>query len=347
MIDNSAYGDSSDGDRTISTNTTEGSVIVKSYNNLTIDASVTWTLKHGSIIRVAGTLTIGNSAIITSDYFSTGFGTGGVSTDAGAGSGGNGGKAGGTLLVYAKNISCGTSVTIRALGETGSPGVAAGTAVANFAVVNGVSAGTANTFLSAGIASTGGIRGSGSAGAAPAATVPQYYLIPLVGSFPYTNQYGGQGGGGASGSSRTTSGTLDAGNGASGGAYLGAGGAGGAGVTSASTTGTSGGGGGGGGSGGTVFLGYRAITNPANLTVSAAGGAGGVGGNATTAGTTRNGGAGGGGAGGGFVWVYGPSSSSITISAAGGGVGTGGTGTTNNGGNGSAGSAGIAVATSW
>jgi hypothetical protein len=281
------FGRGKDGDLVVSLNATIAGD--RFYNNLTIDAGVTYLLAEGSVrsprkLFVKGTLTV--NGIIRAGVASpatannNGFPTGDTSA---AGSGGSiGGSANG-----------GTAVT----GGTGNGGPG---------IVGGNAAGVENTAAVGGNGGdgfggrTGGIGAVGGAGGGK----PIDYFTDDFWRF---NAYSGGGSGGGSGGAGGGDGVRAGGAGGFGGAggsvlwicahtiIIGAAGsltcygsAGQAGGNGTAAGNCGGGGGGAGGAGGLIFLGYNTLTN--NGTISAQGGNGGAGGVAT--GTGVNGEAG-------------------------------------------------------
>jgi len=86
------FGDGSDGDVTISSNTDLGSNNIKNYKNLTINAGVTLQGNSGMVIKVKNTLTFVNA---TSIIHVNGKATSTTSS---------GGKAGGGIFIFARTI---------------------------------------------------------------------------------------------------------------------------------------------------------------------------------------------------------------------------------------------------
>lgn len=139
----SLFGDGSDGDVTISSNTDLGSSNKKNYNNLTINSGVYLTGNSPLIIRVSGVLTFASgTSIIKADGKG---GAGGVNAD-----GGSGGNGGGQVSIFANTISGtgkvssngtdGGDVSGNAAGETAS---VAGTGGYMAGSVNSASGGSA------------------------------------------------------------------------------------------------------------------------------------------------------------------------------------------------------------
>ena len=190
------FGDGSDGDVVISSNTTLTED--KNYNNLTVDA--TFTLNTGGfIVRVLGTLLNngiitdedsggsagafgvgGNEGIIINGYRSGNGGEDGEDGDNGTGSsftaggaGGTGGKGGGVVIIYASTLN--NVGLIHANGEDGGNGG------------GGVT----------GAGGTGGGGGGGSAGTSGIVLVT-YSTVILFGTIECLNGKSGTGGGGGS-----------------------------------------------------------------------------------------------------------------------------------------------------
>ena len=246
----SLFGDGSDGDVTISSNTTLTSD--KFYNNLTINS--TFTLNTGGYrIFVKGTLTNNgtianngsNGAAVTGGAGGAGV-TVGAGKDGGTGyspgsnGGGGGGGGGGVVWIAAKIIA--TEGTITATGGNGGDAVAPGGAGSG-AGAAGVA--SSPTFISSGTSGAGG-AGSGAGGAAAGVTATKTnskFLFPV---YTFTDII--------------TGGTLFGGA---------SGGGGGANVSGGIA------GGGGGGMGGVIVEIYTALTTSGTRTVT--GGTGGTG----------------------------------------------------------------------
>jgi len=116
----SMFGDGSDGDATISSNTDLGSSNIKNYSNLTINSGIELSGDSGVIIRCTGTITFGDSssAISVSEKGGAG-GTSGIQ--------GEGGDGGGLVRIFTAAIS-GTG-KIEANGGAGTSGTAGGSSV--------------------------------------------------------------------------------------------------------------------------------------------------------------------------------------------------------------------------
>lgn len=295
---NFSFGDGSDGDVTISSNTTLASD--KYYNNLTIDSGFTLS-PAGYRIFVKNTLTL-NGTIARNGVN----GSNGVTNGAGG--------AGGTALAdgYLKGSLAGGNGGDSASGGAGGIAGTAGGNVSNCLVTaNGSTAGAGGT-------GSGGGTNGGTAGAGGTTTasnvklIANWHLATLldIGATGATVKFnssaaaggGGSGGGGSVG--------VESGSGAGGGSNGGIisiyaktivisatgsitvtggnGGIGGAGETAGGGSDNAGGGGGGaGGNGGVIVLAYNMLTNSGSITASA--GTGGAGG---AAGTGGGGGAG-------------------------------------------------------
>lgn len=315
----SILGNGEDGARTISVSADEVALLDVSYTNLTINASQTWGLITGSIIKVTGTLTI-NGSIRTLAGIAGGAGGVAVGTSSGkSGGGGTGGGAGGKITIIANSVVCGAGSTINGNGYAGSNATAI--VDGNNSTVNGNNGtigANVNLFnlsfaLTAGNAGGGGptigsVGGAGGAETTPI-TGPLPYLLQNGTLFNSTGYPSSGGGGGSGGIQSNSSNAIGGGGGGSGGAFISKGGAGGVGENDTSYAGEAGGAGGGGGSGGIIVLKYFSITNPANLTISANGGAGGNGTIGVAAETCCGGGGGGGS--GGYILIIGPTASTI------------------------------------
>lgn len=331
LANNDVYGDGSDGDVTISSNTNLTRDMF--YNNLTISASYTLN-PSGYRIFVKNTLTIAATA-----YIARNGNNGGNATN---GSGFNPGTAGAAGAALAAG-----SIIGGIQGVAGGNGGAGGTSVGPLGGTNG-SAGTTGNDAAKSIGSDGkaGVSGGGGgsyggagggsgggAGAKGSQTGTVYNTVKSAMSAFYLSD---------SQSSTWTNFTNTAGTGGSGG-----GGGGGSGATGGDYGGGGGGGGGSGTTGGVIWIAAKTLVNEGAIT--ATGGAGGNGGNGAN-GNAHGGGGGGGGAGSGggggvVVVIYSNTSGSGTITASGGSagsIGTKGTGAGggNNGTDGTAGSAG-------
>ena len=291
------YGDGSDGDVTISSNTNLSEV--KRYNNLTINAGQTLSTSAGSyaslIIQVKDTLTINGT--ISMDGKGSAGSAGGVGGSGGGGGVGDGsaGGAGGSGAVPLLYGGWGNKdTTDQGIGNSsgsGQGGTATSTTVdpvTNLYYKEGVktSAPNTRTGIPFYIATTmpqmygaGGSGGSGGGGGAGASVPGGSYGTAGAGGAGGAGGIGGNGGGGIILMAKTivfNSGAVITADGA----------AGGTGVVSANPTqshahlgygfhGKSGGGGGG-GEGGQVILLYNYLTNSGTFTVT--GGAAGAGG---------------------------------------------------------------------
>lgn len=256
------FGDGSDGDVTISGNTTLTRDMF--YNNLTINTGVTLTTANYRIF-VKDTLTNNNATtgIVNNGGNGSGVNGGSVASGSliagasgGAGAtnstsyGGGGGGGGGTVWIFAKTIT--TQGGIKALGGNGANGLYSGGSAGNFAG----SAGTASTKTLI-TANTGGAGGQGSVSALGGAggvrtlsTMSTHNLLTMSFYIDTVSMVG-----------------LTSGTGGGGGGYDNA----------------SGGGGGGGGQGGVILCVYKTLTTSGTLSV--AGGTGGSAGGSGTAGT--------------------------------------------------------------
>lgn len=309
VANNDIYGDGSDGDVTISTNTTITADMY--YNNLTINDGII--LNTGSYrIFVKETLTFLGTGKIARDGNSGGNGTSAVD----GGAGGAGGTAGAAL-------SSGSLFGSYA-GKAGGVGATGGIPSCNVNGGNGVAG--ENTDKSIGSAGVGGgagnnggtstncTSGSSSSGGTISGTV--YNTVKNSTHALMMADFQG--------------GTLTILKPSSG---SGSGGGGGAGKNADNNAFGSGGGGGGSGSGGgiiTIFA-RKIVTVNSNVFVQANGGNGGNGGNgspSTGAGTQQRYGGGGGGGGGGnggiIILVYGTKTGTGTTSVTGGTGGTAG-----------------------
>lgn len=284
-VDEFWFGDGSDGDVTISSNTSNSTV--KSYNNLTINAGQTLTFdgtKKKQIIRVKGTLTVSGTIEVNEQGGNKGGGqAGGGAGDSGSSSqyGGGGGNGGNADPPYNADIA----------GAAGGSASTGGTNSSGQVNSGGGSGGTGNT-TSPQI--TAGLQNFSNWEDARDLLFSQELIYGSGGG-------GGAGGGGGGGNGSGAGGS--GGNGGNGGGCLyiqaktiiinsggvissnGANGSNGSnGSNGASHTGGgSGGGGGAGGSGGFIGIIYETITNNGSITVN--GGTGGTGG------TKGNGGA--------------------------------------------------------
>ncbi|MBV6340109.1 hypothetical protein [Candidatus Magnetobacterium casense] len=322
------FGDGSDGDVTISSNTTMSSDMY--YNNLTVNTGVTLTT-GGYRLFVRNTLTLNLGSI--------------VGYRGNAGTDGTNGTAG------FPDVPLGSSGTP---GAAGSPGAALAENI-----LGGAPAGAASGMGGAGGTSAGGSVGiAGTSGTSVAKSYCGSGTGGSAGGSGGNSRIGYSGAsGGAAGTGGSTSGTvynkphnvvfairLYDDNGSdiirSAGGTAGSGGGGGGGGDNVYPNGRGGGGGGAGGcgsGGGVVMISARIIVN--NGSISARGGYGGDGGNGgkggnggAASGYDRAGGGGGGGAGGAggrgglLVLIYTSYSGSGVKTTAGGGGGTGGNG---------------------
>jgi len=330
------YGDGSDGNVTISSNTTLTRDMY--YNNLTI--ATTFTLDTANFdVYVMGTLTQQGTGKLINNGGAGGAGGNGSQSGGEGGSGGSAGSAGAA-------VAAGTSPAGKA-GVVGQAGVTQSSNNAGDAGVNGTNGSAVTNSLgitgktaaasgaggngSQGSGGTAGTNGTGGAVTASKASLRDPITASTMGVFvagtmtTFTNN--GQNGGTGSG-------------------------AGGGGNSAAGRFGGSGGGSGGGGAeaGFMAVFANTIVTVGANTFFQAKGGAGGNGGNGgnSVAGNTGGGGAGAGGSGGNggiIVIVYktltGTMNTDVTAGAGGtGGTGGNGAGTGTGGSNGSNGTAG-------
>lgn len=311
------FGDGSDGDVTISVNTTLTADMF--YNNLTINTGVVLNA-DGYRIFVKGTLTTTGTGKITNNGSNGGVG----------GNGGNGANPGsaGSAGTAANGNSISRSSASGA-GRAGGSGNAvtpadapAGTAAVKAIGVAGVAGGIGGT--------GGGGAGGGNPGSGGAITstpfneirniMAAYFLMDNQSSPTSMGVSGGTGGGGGGTSGNDGTGTSGAG----------------------------GGGGGGGGAGGVLSIFARVIVHAGIFEVKGGnGGNGGTGGNGVGGTSTGGGGGGGGGGGSGgcIILVYSKKTGAGTNSMAGGSAGTGGAGGTGPNGNGGTGQNGTAGGT--
>lgn len=320
------FGDGSDGDVTISSNTSLSSDMF--YNNLTVNAGFTLN-PNGYRIFVKGTLTVNSTGIVARDGQNGGNGGAGTNAVSGVGStANNGGTAGTAGAVLSSGSLPGSAVGLAGLVGRNGNSQKGGAYTFNGLAGNAGNAGSAATKSMIGSGAAGGASGnggsctgaagaSGAAGGAAGASTGTILnkIRTYVSAYLLYDQQ--------SGTWFTTSGGSGSGaGGASGGAHHG---------NDPTFDSGSGGGGGGGGSassGGVVAIFARFIVN--NGTIRAIGGNGGNGGNAGTsqaavnasAGGSGGGGGGGGGNGGVLILVYANYSGSGTTSVA---AGTGGT----------------------
>ena len=219
------YGDGSDGDVTISSNTDLGSSNIKNYRNLTINAGIILEGNSGMVIRVSETLTFGSG---TSQIHCNG--KGGAGGTNGGGTGGVGGAGGGDLRVYAVTISGigiisadgidggdATSSSSNTTGGNGGDGTNDGTTVANTGGTGG-----AATWSVTGM----GGAGDGDGGHASRSVSCAQDTDDMLGRTGYTVVkdlfYGltTGGGGGGGGSDNGNCATMAAGGGAGAGGYV-------------------------------------------------------------------------------------------------------------------------------
>ena len=322
----SVFGDGSDGDVTISTNTSLTRDMY--YDDLTINAGVTLS-PSGYRIFVKGTLTV-NGTIARDGNDGGNGGNGGNAYDFGGGSAGSAGTAGsalsagtlpGSLAGKVGKIGA-AGVTTTEFNVVGNDGVSGdnGADTNNSCGVNGVIGVNGGDGGAAG-GQSGGVGGSGgSAGTANQATY-QPRAIPTAISFigwstatPYIITSSASSGGVGSGGSGAISAGASGGRAASGGA---------------------GGSGGGGSQGGIMVISAKNIIINSGGSIEAIGGNGGDGGDGGNGwrndvggrpGGSGGGAGGSGGQGGIIVLIYNSLTNDGTISVAGGSGGTGGSG---------------------
>ena len=319
------FGDGSDGDVTISSNTTISRDMY--YNNLTINGGNLDT--DGWKVFVKGTLTIFSGYKIHNNGNDGSAGTVGQAGDSGGagGAGGGGGGAKTTGTVYggkaggdgANGGAGGVNGTDGFSGSNSSSGSVENVSITQVAGKSGGAGGAGGNAGAGGVGGSGGTVGTpGAAGTAPVFGIPHTWLQLFRWLDPTTSlwaafaQY-------KSGSQST-----------------GGGGGGGGGTTHSGGNQKGGGGGGGGGAGssaGTLWVAAYTIVN--NGTMECKGGAGGNGGaggqgGSTGSGFPGSGGAGGGGGGGGqggvILRIYHTLSGSGSTNVSGGAAGSGGAG---------------------
>ena len=313
LLFNDIYGDGSDGDATISSNTNLSRDMY--YEDLTISGASVWLNPNGYRIFVNGTLTINATCRIQRDGNAGGNGNNG----GGGGSPGTGGTAGAALA--AGSVPGAVAGIVGQTGGTGGSGAGGGNGTAGAAGNNaakstgsaGVNGGAGGDGGDSGAAPGGGTGGAAGTGGTQTGTVynsiknySAAYLFSDTQSSTLTNLTGSAGSGGS-------------GSGAGGGASVGTGGGG-------------GGSGGGGSAGGIIIVFARIIVLTGDIT--AYGGSGGDGGDgAAGVGASAGGGGGGaggaGGSGGVCIVVYNNKSGAGTIVSpgqSGGAAGSGGAG---------------------
>jgi len=303
LLFQSIFGDGSDGDATISSNTNLTRDMY--YNNLTITGSSIWLNPAGFRIFVKGILTIAATCRIQRDGNNGGNastftgGTGGTALAAGSLVGGIAGVAGG-------NGGIGGNSSGGAAGIAGTAGNAAAKSIG----------GAARAGVTGGAGGSGWLGAGGSGGAAGALgaqTGTVYNTMKCLATTYFMSD---------TQSSTLTNFTGSPGTGGSGG--------GGGGTSSAPGVGGNGGGGGGSGScGGVIWIAAKSIVLNGDIT--AYGGTGGNGANGANAASGDSGGGGGGGGGCGgtggvVVVIYNSKTGAGTIVAPGGSAGTRGTG---------------------
>lgn len=313
------YGDGSDGDVTLSANTTTLAV-PKQYNNLTLNASKILTTENDHqkslIIRVAGTLTVSGTITMT--------GKGALSAPSAAGgSGGGSPNSSGEDGTYGAPGTAPFGITSKG-GAGGNGGDGGGTGSAPIQGGSGRSGGAAFDGQPLMYASTSTMgRGNDGEGQAYSQRIDDNRINSMwtvLNSLPLC--YGGGGGCGG------------AGGGGGKGSYSGSGG-------------TGGNGGSGGDGGGTIILIAKTIVINSGGIIESKGnaGGGGTGGaSGSGSGTYYSGGSGGGcgGGGGGFIClIYDSLTNNGTITVDGGAGGAAGSGGASNGTAGSVGQAGV------
>lgn len=321
------FGDGSDGDVTISADTSLSSDMF--YNNLTINTTKTLN-PNGYRVFVKGTLTINGTGAIARNGNNGTNGTNAVSTTKGSKGTGGAALADGSIkgaLAGKDGVDGVNGVTAAGGSANGGAGVSGvvgsnqAKSMATADAVAGANGGNGGTVVAV---SSGGTGGTGGAGGTRTGTiynkihnsVAAYRLYDDLDVGPFTSApSSGSGASGGTGGVTTNGGSPDTG-----------------------VSGGTGGVGGGGGSGGIVCIFARKIVNAG--TISALGGNGGnAGTTAASSGTCNHGGAhnsaaggsggsagGSGGSGGIIIIVYSALTNTGTISAAGGSGGTRGTG---------------------
>lgn len=263
------FGDGSDGDVTISGNTTLTRDMF--YNNLTINTGITLTTANYRIFvkdtltnnnATTGIVNNGNNAsgvtagVAVANGSLIGGGAGGAGGTNSTSYGGGGGSAAGTVWIFAKTIA--VQGGIKAIGGNGANGNSAGGSAGNFAGAAGGA--SAKTLITAGSGGAGGAGSGGAGGAGGTRTQSTMSSHNLLAMSLYIDTVSFVG--------------LTAGSGGGGGGY--------------DNTGSVAGGGGG-GQGGVILCVYKTLTSAGTLSV--------VGGTAgTAAGGGTNGTAGGSGA---------------------------------------------------
>lgn len=313
------FGDGSDGDTIISSNTTETKT-VKMYRNLVIAAGVTYTVAYPSTIYVSGVLVLNGT--IRSPQGGGGFGGGGGNGTSliGGGVGGAGAIAAIGVTVIARTVIGSGTISANgyaaANGGNGSPPTGTGSGTNGGNGVGGTTDIGIGAPAAGALGNGGGVGGGGTGGGTSSAPTANDLIRELsrVARTGRSNVAAGGGGGGGGGANNVTP-AGGAGGGSGGAGMYGSGGAGGAGGSGSGAAADSGGGGGGGGGGAglAVLVSLFISDSPA---VTANGGAGGNGG--TSGGNGGGAGGGGGGGGGGLASVAGQSGNTATTSASGG-----------------------------
>jgi len=297
-----AFGDGSDGDVVIGSNTTLTTDMY--YDDLTVSNGFTLTTANYRVF-VKGTLTNAGTIKNTGNV-----GTAGSPGSAGDGAAGGGAGGAGGAAIAAGFFAAGEDGKTGGYGssseDTNPTGGSNGDSVTLAMGASGVAGGDSNDITAS------PFRTGGTAGTATAPTNEIRSLAELIVFRDYTS---------SAPTKLNNSAGSGSGAGARGGDYSG---------SPASTAGAGGGGGGSGSTGGTMLISAAKIVNTG--TISCAGGAGGAGGDgddgdeaAANEGSGGNGGGGGGGGTGGvMILVYKTLSDSGTISVAGGAAGAGG-----------------------
>jgi len=190
---NVIFGDGSDGDVTISSNTDLTSANNKNYNNLTINSGITLQGNTGMIIKVKGTLTFTDATSIIHVN-----GKGGAGADASAGDGGGG------VFVFAKTISGvgyikanGTDATAASGSGSGTPGDIHGAADDTTKGKTGVAAAVGG--YGGGYGGTGGDAQTGFSQVHTLSIVPSLLMFGFRGSGGGGSENSNGSGGGGSG----------------------------------------------------------------------------------------------------------------------------------------------------
>ncbi|AAO61370.1 hypothetical protein HfxHF1_490 [Halophage HF1] len=296
------YGAGLSGDKVVSTNETSDDPILQ-YDNLTVEEGATYSVSSPCMLMVRETLTINGAIEVINGP------PGGAGTNNSA-HGGDGGDAGGSILIAAKNVNgTGTILCDGQDGENGGQrsnhnnlGGGNGSDGVAYSINGQIQGSTPKGGNSS--ASNSNNNHTGNGGNSVNGLSEDLHLKTLIEDYLISGAYisesiydiisAGSGGGGAGGQTESnTSGSASAGGGGAGGSLLSKSGSAGNGVTVHNSLST-GGGGGGGGAGG--FNAMITEDYQGNITVNANGGDGGDGGVPDD--TNHAGGAGGGGSGG-------------------------------------------------